>query len=354
MSLPPFRLSGRLSALALPLVAGAALAQHPGAVIATPGPGKSYTVKDIKERIGLDQKLGDEVAMDAVLRDDNGQEIRLGDVVRERPTLLMPMFFRCQTACALETDNLMKVLIKEENDNLVRRLAASDDPGLASELARKRHMLVGRDLNVIFLSIHPKETVDLAHARRMLVTSAFEDGWKRLKPQEQKENLASMTRGFHFLTGTPDQVKRVTDSIGFRFFYNEPKDQMNHVAASAMLTPTGKIATYFTGVEYATRVVANGVDVAEREQIAPKGDTFLLGCIMVDPVTGRTTLMFNRIVMLGCFLTLGVLGASILVMNRRHPDWVRVSDILGDHSAADFKSTDSPAKDSLKGGDGTA
>ncbi|RZL65602.1 MAG: hypothetical protein EOP29_29350 [Rhodococcus sp. (in: high G+C Gram-positive bacteria)] len=50
---------------------------------------------------------------------------------------------------------------------------------------------------------------------------------------------------------------------------------------------------------------------------------------MVDPVTGKTTLLFNRIVMLGCFVTLGVLGVSIFVMNRRNPAHVRVSDILG-------------------------
>lgn len=329
-------------------LAAVAPAQRPGSVVAVPDSGATYTVKEIESRMGLDQRLGDQVAEDAVLREDDGREVRLGAIIRNRPTILMPMFYRCQTACSLETDNLMKVLIKEETDNLVRRLAASENPGLAAEMARKDHMLVGKDVDVIFLSIHPKETSELAHARRVLVESAFEMGWEKLAPAEREAKMASMRKGFHFMTGTPEEVKKVTDSIGFRFFYNEPKDQMNHVAASVLLSPTGKIVTYFTGVEYATKVVAPAVVLAARDEVAPKGDTFMLGCIMVDPVTGKTTLLFNRIVMLGCFLTLGVLGVSIVVMNRRNPAHVRVSDILGTSPS----NPDSRISD--KGGDGAA
>lgn len=335
---------GALLTVSAALVSGVASAQFPGAVTSTPGAAPSMTVKEISSRIGLDRKDGEQVATGAILRDDNGREVRLGDLIKDRPTLLMPMFFRCQTACALESDNLLKMLIKEETQNAVRRMAASENPGLASELARKKHMLVGRDLNIIFLSIHPKETPDLTKARRALVTSAFDMGWEKLNVEDRTAKLRTLNSGFHYLTGSPEEVKKVTDSIGFRWFYYESKDQMNHVAASAVLTPTGKITTYITGTEYPTRVLASAVDLAEKEGIAPVGDTFLLGCIMVDPVTGKRTLVFNRIVMVGCFLTLGVLGASILVMNRRYPDRVKVSDIVGDRNSSNPE----------KGGDGAA
>ena len=309
-------------------LSAAGFAQRPGAVTATPGAMPSMTVKEISKRIGLDRKDGERIATDAVLKDDQGRDVRLGDLLKMRATILMPMFFRCTTACPLEADNLLKVLIKEEAQNGIRRMAASENPGLASELARKRHLLVGRDLNVIFLSVHPKEGPDLAKARRALIGETFRMGWEKLKVEDQAAKIATMDSGFHFLTGTPEEVRKVTDSMGFRFFYNEGKDQMNHVAASAMLTPTGKISTYFTGTEYATRVVATAVEIAEKEEVAPKGDTFLMGCIMVDPITGKMTILFNRVVMLGCFLTLGVLGASILVMNRRHPNRAKPSDIV--------------------------
>ncbi len=309
---------------------------------------------DVSKLIGLDYKLGGQIEADVPVTEADGRTIRFSDLFGKRPVLVMPLFFRCATACPLETDNLLKVLVKEETSSKIRKMAAAEaqnpgaggNAGVAGEYVRAKHLLVGRDFDVVFLGIHPKETPLQAQSRRALVNEVFAMGWKDLPKAEQEANLASVDRGFHYLVGKPEDIKRITDSIGFRFFYNAPKDQMNHVAASVLLSPTGKIATYFTGTEYATRVLAAGVDLAARNEVGPEGDKFLLGCIMVDPVTGKRTLVFNRILMVACFLTVGVLGASIFVMNRRHPDRLSVKDLTGDAT--------STGDASASGGDGAA
>ena len=303
---------------------------------------------DVTKLIGLDYKLGGQVATDARFVEDDGRTIRFGDLLGARPVLLMPLFFTCGTACPLETDNLLKVLVKEETTSKIRKMAQDElsqgGSGTAAEYVRAKHLLVGRDFDVVFLSIHPKEGPLQARSRRALVNDVFDMGWKDLPAKDREENLASVNRGLHFLTGKPEEVKKITDSIGFRFFYNEPKDQMNHVAASAMLSKTGKIVTYFTGTEYATRVLADGVDLAAKNEVGPEGDKFLLGCIHVDPITGKRTIIFNRVLTIACFLTVGVLAVSILVMNRRHPDRLSVKDIVGRPNG----------EGDLSGGDGAA
>ena len=298
----------------------------------------------IMGRIGLDYKLGKSVPLDATLVDDTGTAVRLGDLLGKRPVLLVPMFFGCQTACALETDNLLKVLVKEEGQNRLREMGAQAAGLNINDLRREKHLLVGRDFDVIMLSIHPLETPQLARARRMLVEDVFRMGWKRLPQAEQARAMSSIESGFHYVVGKPEDVRRITDSIGFTFYYDAARNQMNHVAATVMLSPQGKISSYITGTEYSTRVLANDVDLAKVNEVGVKGDEFLLGCIHVDPITGKTTLVFTRILTLGCLATVAVLGLSIFVMSRRNPD--RPARKLIDN-------LDSPT-DPTQGGDGAA
>lgn len=275
--------------------------------------------KVITSKIGMDYKLGASVPLDAEFTDDSGKTVRMADLLGRRPVLLMPLFFNCQTACPLQSDNLLRLLVKEEGDNVLRTMAA-DTAGIdVASLRRKSRLLVGRDFDVVMLSLHPKETPADAKRRRLLVEDVFSEGWKKLPPAEQTKAIKSVSEGFRFLVGTPENVRKVTDAMGFRFYYDARKNQMNHVAGSAMLSASGKITGYIMGTDFATKVLADRVALAARNEVGPLGDTMLLGCIMVDPVTGKYTLVYNRILVVACVLTLVTLVGSIALMSRRGP-----------------------------------
>ncbi|MER3496071.1 MAG: hypothetical protein C4320_04260 [Armatimonadota bacterium] len=271
----------------------------------------------IASKIGMDFKLGATVPGDVQLTDDAGKPVQFAQLLGKRPVLLMPLFFNCQTACPLETDNLLKLLVKEEGRNVLRTLGAQAAGINIADLRRDDRLLVGRDFDVVMLSIHPLEAPLDARRRRLLVEDVFVEGWKKLNPADQAAAMASVRRGFHFLVGKSEEVHKITDAIGFKFWYDAPNNRMNHVAASAMLSPTGKVTGYITGTDYATKVLAERVALASRNEVGALGDTMMLGCIMVDPVTGKRTIVFKRVVTIGCILTMLILGGSILMMSRK-------------------------------------
>ena len=63
-------------------------------------------------------------------------------------------------------------------------------------------------------------------------------------------NRASGNAGWHFLTGDDANIKRVTDAVGFRYKWDEKTNQFAHASGIFVLTPEGKLARYFYGIEY--------------------------------------------------------------------------------------------------------
>mgnify|MGYP003345062698 CR=1 FL=1 len=53
--------------------------------------------------MGIDQKLGVQVPMDATFTDEHGKPVRLGDVFSTRPVILMPIFYTCQGVCGIDS-----------------------------------------------------------------------------------------------------------------------------------------------------------------------------------------------------------------------------------------------------------
>jgi protein SCO1 len=55
--------------------------------------------------------------------------------------------------------------------------------------------------------------------------------------------------GWHFLTGEEAALRRVADSVGFRYRYDPEADQYAHPAGVVLATGDGKIARYLFGVD---------------------------------------------------------------------------------------------------------
>ena len=117
----------------------------------------------------------------------------------------------------------------------------------------------GRDFEVIALRFDPKDTPDLAEAKK--------ENYLR------RYNRPNTANRWHFLTGTEANVRVITDAIGFHYKYDPATDQYAH-ASAIVVTPAGKVSKYFYGVEYSPRDLRLGLVEASARKSARRWTRF--------------------------------------------------------------------------------
>lgn len=234
---------------------------------------------NLKEQLGIDQLLDAQVPLDARFTDEKGRQVRLGDYFGKRAVLLVPVFYECKGVCTTILTNVTRSL----------RSMQTAAPG--------------RDFEVVTLSIHPKETPKQAAEAK----ADFLQAYGRPGAEE----------GWHFLVGSLDQIRRVTDSVGYRFLYEPEKDAVSHPAGIMVLTPDGRVSRYFYGIEFSAKLLMQALADAGQGRIGKKTEPMFWGCVMYDPKSGKYTLVVDQALKVGGALTLLILGTTIFVLSRR-------------------------------------
>jgi protein SCO1/2 len=229
--------------------------------------------------VRVDQKPGAQLPLNAVFRDESGKQITFGSLFKGRPIVLLPIFYRCTGVCNLELQSVLAALTVSPK------------------------LLPGRDLDVVALGINPKEGPDLARDKKASILEEYG------KPQS--------AAGWHFLTGDLANIRAVTDAMGFRFTYDPGQDIVNHPSGVMVLTPQGKVSVYMLRGTYQPTAFQEDVSKAAMAQIAPKSDDIFFGCVHVDPLTGKRSIVIQSVMrVFGVFTVLSIL-ASIVVMSRK-------------------------------------
>ena len=222
----------RLIAAALALVAGA-----PAEARIQPSQFASFA---------FHQHPGARLPLDARLRDESGQTVRLGSYFGDRPVVLVLEYLRCPNLCGLV---LGRVVAEMKQENL--------EPG--------------RDLEFVAISIDPREKPSDGLAERA-------DYRNRLG--------AKSTAGWHFLTGDPEQVKRIANAVGFPYQYDSSLDQYAHPAGFVVATPGGRIAQYILGFQPKPGELRTAVMTAAAGTTQPAAYPLLCLCLGYDPQPG--------------------------------------------------------------------
>jgi len=281
----------------------ACLAATSSAQIAQPGDGigRQSDRSDLSSKMDLQPRLGNTMPKGVNLLDEEGKQVKFGDFIGEKPVIFLPIFYRCNGVCEQEVYGLVKTLVKETN---MRPDQAPDK------------VIPGRDATIVVVSIHPKETPALARAERKKVMDIFELGWSKLNPVDHERVSATVNKGWKFLVGDANEVKKLTDAIGFTYTYDEKLDWVFHPSALVFLTKDGQISSYITGVNYASKLLRANVDRAVNNEVGPRGETYLLGCFMNDPATGRTTIIVENVLKVAGILTVFIVALSIFLMTK--------------------------------------
>jgi protein SCO1 len=156
---------------------------------------------------------------------------------------------------------------------------------------------------VITVSFDPHETPEMAAAKK----SEF------LKRYER----AGAEQGWHFLVGDQTSVDALTKAAGFQYQYDQKTRQFAHATAIMILTPEGKIAQYYYGVEYPPKDLRLGLVEAGQGKIGNLVDQILLYCYHYDPAQGKYSAVILRVLRLAGVATMLFLGSFIFLMMRR-------------------------------------
>lgn len=228
-------------------------------------------------KVALDQKLNAQLPLDAVFKDETGKTVMLGDYFGSKPVVLNLVWYNCPSLCGLELQSMVKTFQQEK-------------------------LKIGKDFNVVTISIDPKETPALAMQRKKMYI--------------QMLGQPSAASGWHFLTGDATQIHRVADAIGYKYYYDPTSQQYIHPAGILIITPSGIVSKYFYGIEYHPEDLRLGLVSASRGKVGSFVDQILLICCQYDPQTGRYSLVISKVLKVAGGLTIGILLLFWLMMVR--------------------------------------
>jgi len=227
--------------------------------------------------VDIVEHLNGQLPLDAVFRDQDGKTVKLGDYFDgKRPVVFVFAYHTCPMLCSLVLDATVKSL------NNVQ-------------------WTVGDEFDVVSLSFDPKDTPQTATKKLKEVVGNY-------------TRAKGSTRGWHFLTGEADQIRRVTDAFGFDYRYDPRQKQFAHPAAIYLLKPDGRIARYLYGIQYNPSDIRLGLLEASEGKSISTTERILLYCYHYDPQGKHYSLVAMNVMRLGGAITLVLLGGLLLVM----------------------------------------
>ena len=233
---------------------------------------------ELLKNVGIDQKLDETIPLGLAFRDEHGNPVELAQYFGSRAVILSLVYYNCPMLCTQVLNGLDRSL-------------------------KLIPLELGRDYNVLTVSIDPTERPTLAEAKQALYTGMY--------------GRPGAAAGWHFLTGDDAQIKQLAAAVGFRYAYDPDSKQYAHASAIMILTPEGKISRYFYGIQYPERDLRLGLEQASEGRIGPPVlDQILLFCYHYDPHTGKYGLLISRVIQLAGGLTVLAGGLFLLLLFR--------------------------------------
>jgi len=251
----------------LTLFMAAGPVQEPGAPIA------SGRTPAAVAGLAFEQRPNAQLPLDATFRNEQGQTVRVGELFRGRPVILVLVQYRCPQLCNLVLNGLLD--------------------GLRGVTYRP-----GEEYTVVAISFDPRETPEMAAAKKTNYVDDF--------------GRPGAIENWHFLTGQKDQIDRVAEAVGFRYSFDEKHDRYNHPSGIVLVTPHGKVSRYLFGIRFPSRDLKLALMEASAGQVGSVVDQFLLFCFHYDESQGKYAFAVMNAVRIGGGLTVVALAISLL------------------------------------------
>ena len=228
--------------------------------------------------VTFSQRLGERLPLDARLKDESGRDVTLGDYFGRKPVVLAFVYYQCPMLCPLVMN------------------------GISSAL-KVVPFTAGKEFDVVLISFDPRDTPEAANAKK--------------RAHLQHWAVPETADGWHFLTGTEQEIQRVSSAAGFTYQWDEETQQFAHVSGLLVVTPDGRLARYFYGVEFSPKDLRLALVDSGQGRLGSVVDELLLYCFHYDPSNGKYGAAFMNIMRLGGVLTVGLILGFVVLMRWR-------------------------------------
>lgn len=242
------------------------------------GLGPANVKPAILEKVGIDQRLNQQLPLETTFFDESGRTVQLGEYFKDKPVILAMVYYTCPMLC---------------NEIL---------NGLTGSLKMLKFS-AGKEFDVVAISINPSERPKHALEKKSGYIGRYHRPGSEL--------------GWHFLTGDEKSIQAVAKAVGFRYTWDPAIQQYAHASAIMVITPQGKVAQYYYGIEYSPKDLRLGLVQASENKIGTLVDQLLLFCYHYDPATGKYGAAVMRLVRVAGAITALGIGMMMVVLFRR-------------------------------------
>jgi len=213
----------------------------------TPGALPASELPKVMQGVSIHENLGKQLDLNLTFTDENGKLTKISDMLSTgKPVILTLNYYRCSTLCSIQLFNFAKTL---------------------KDLAWP----IGKDFRVVTVSFDPTDHVEVAKEKQQ--------EFIKLTQQENAD--------WKFYIGNENNIKKLTDQLGFYYKYDPISNEFAHAAAIFVITPEGKISSYLYGITYKSRDIKFALMDASKNKIGSPTDQVLLTCFHYNPTTGK-------------------------------------------------------------------
>jgi protein SCO1/2 len=231
--------------------------------------------------VAFDQRLGAQVPLSLQFIDELGRPVRLSDVIRDKPVILTLAYFRCPSLCTLVLNGVVDAI---------------------AGLSR----VAGRDFRLVTVSINPDEGPRLALAKKRAYLARY-----------GKVPLRDDSPAWRMLTGREPEIRRLAESVGFRYLRDARTGEFSHASGLVVLTPQGKVSQYLFGIRFKAEELDAALSRASGSRIGSAIPAILLYCFHYDPVSGSWSFRILNIMRALGILTVIVIAGLLLRAYRK-------------------------------------
>lgn len=232
--------------------------------------------KELKN-VQIDEKLGSILDLEPVFTNDLGKTSSLKKYFTgEKPVLLSIVYYGCPNLCTLHLNGLGQGLQSLPNT-------------------------FKQEFEWVVISMDPKETFLLAAQKKQNYAKKYSFPLERM----------------HFLTGSKENIARVSESLGFHFYWDASQKIYAHLPVAYVLTPTASISRYLYGVEFSTQTLKLSLVEAGENHIGTIVDKILLFCFQFNPKQRKYAWYAYNIMRAGGVVTMLLLFGFLI------PVWIK-------------------------------
>lgn len=236
----------------------------------------SSEVPEELKNVGIEEKIGEYIDLNMTVTDEKGEKLPLSTYFSvHKPVIISLVYFSCPGLCNFHLNGLTETL-------------------------KSVDWSPSKQFEIIAFSFDSKETPDVASKKKA--------NYLKLYGRENTEN------GWHFVTADEPTIKKITDSVGFKYKWNEQAKEWSHASAAIVVSPEGKISRYLHGIQFEPRDVKLALNEAAEGKVGSIVDSAMLYCFKYDSHQSKYGLQVFKLMKLAGAVTVIALALWLIVV----------------------------------------